>query len=187
MDAQSYPQPSIEEEKEKKSRFNEDSQPLSPAKERIMNIRQGNSESLCEYRQRFKKDCEECLNHGILQSQLLKLFHEGVYPKTKMRENKKRTSHIIRYANKTITIVYGACGGSLLDKTVDEAHEILDAFANGTYSSKEEKEFEVPTIKMEEESKPKSPPNTTQEAFNFLVLPRISKMEDNMTESSEII
>ncbi|OMO99877.1 Retrotransposon gag protein [Corchorus olitorius] len=68
----------MEEEKGEESReaiFNKDSQ---QAKEGIMNIQQGDSESLCDYCQRSKYKCEEYPNHNIPQSQLLKHFYEGL-------------------------------------------------------------------------------------------------------------
>ncbi|OMO88824.1 hypothetical protein COLO4_20057 [Corchorus olitorius] len=131
----------------------------------ISSIRQNQNDVLKDYWMKFNKICNDYPLHGIVGGILLQYFYKGLMLISR-------------------TIVDGACGGSLLDKTVNEAREILDALANGTYSSREERklEFKVPTNKREEEANPTSPLKTTEEAFNFQVLSRLSKKKNNITE-----
>ncbi|XP_057802812.1 uncharacterized protein LOC131018106 [Salvia miltiorrhiza] len=99
----------------------------------ISSIKQKKAESLADYWERFQQLCRKCPNHGFSDYQLLtNYFYRGM-------------SSFDR------KIVDAACGGSLTNKTLDEAKQlIVDMVSNGQQYEDEDDDRYRPVQKVED-------------------------------------
>ncbi|XP_057770921.1 uncharacterized protein LOC130990709 [Salvia miltiorrhiza] len=101
----------------------------------ISSIKQKKAESLANYWERFQQLCRKCPDHGFSDYQLLtNYFYRGM-------------SSFDR------KIVDAACGGSLTNKTLDEAKQlIIDMVSNGQQYEDEDDDRNRPVQKVEDSS-----------------------------------
>ncbi|XP_057802483.1 uncharacterized protein LOC131017780 isoform X1 [Salvia miltiorrhiza] len=99
----------------------------------ISSIKQKKAESLADYWERFQQLCRKCPDHGFSDYQLLtNYFYRGM-------------SSFDR------KIVDAACGGSLTNKTLDEAKQlIVDMVSNGQQYEDEDDDRYRPVQKVED-------------------------------------
>ncbi|XP_065861818.1 uncharacterized protein [Euphorbia lathyris] len=88
----------------------------------ICGIRQTSGETLYEYWERFKQLCTSCQHHQIPEQLLIQYFYEGLAPIDR-------------------SMIDAASGGALVNKTPDEARQLISTMAEksqqfGTRSSK---------------------------------------------------
>ncbi|KAL4284052.1 hypothetical protein GQ457_16G019290 [Hibiscus cannabinus] len=80
----------------------------------IASFRQGDDESMYECWDRYKGLLRKCTNHGFLDWTQVVMFYNGVNAPTRM-------------------MLDASANGTLLDKSPEEAFEILDRIANNDY------------------------------------------------------
>ena len=76
----------------------------------ICGIRQQHGETLYEYWERFKKLCSSCPHHQISDQLLIQYFYEGLFPMDR-------------------SMIDAASGGALVDKTPDQARQLISNMA----------------------------------------------------------